>query len=141
MVNCYLIQVTTGKEEIYKKHAYRFAEIQQLPCKLILPRRELTIKRQGKFSKVVKPIFPSYIFWETEKPDPEVRRMLRHVPGFIRLVKDEFGKLIPLSEGDRTIVASITSDGEVAKRSLVFSTKTIAYVFSKDLLRAMKAAS
>jgi transcriptional antiterminator NusG len=123
MVDCFLIQVITGKEEIFIKHADRSAAVSGHPCKLILPRRELTIRKQGKHKRSVKPVFPGYVFWETEEVDPDARQMLRHTPGFIRFIKDEHGKLVPLTQDDRRIISSITSDGEIARRSLVYFDK------------------
>ncbi|MGM0432691.1 MAG: antiterminator LoaP [Spirochaetota bacterium] len=120
MVNCYLIQVMTGKEQYFIKHAKRSAEIQQLLCKLIVPRREMTIRRRGKHFKQIKPIFPGYVFWETDDPVPEVRQMLRRQPGFVRLIKDRQGSMLPLTNEDRMIISNLTSDGEIARRSLVF---------------------
>lgn len=123
MVNCYLIQVITGKEELYIKHAMKLASVHEFPCKLILPRRELTIRKQGKHSTSIKPVFPGYVFWETDHAHPDIRQMLRRTPGFIRLIKDEQGVLLPLTEDDRRIISSITSDGEIARKSLVYFDK------------------
>ncbi len=116
MTNCYVLQVLTGKEERYLAHVKRTKD---LHCKLILPRRELTIKRRGKFMKLVKPIFPGYIFWETDDPDLTTRELLRKQPFFMWYLKEKDGVLIPLKDEDRTIISSLTVDGEIARKSQV----------------------
>ncbi len=116
MINCYVLQVLTSKEELYLEHVKHFPD---LTCKLILPRRELTIKKQGKLKKVIKPVFPSYIFWETDDPDPRTREMLRKLPGFGRFLKNEKGDLIALRDNERMIITSLTGDGEIARKSQI----------------------
>lgn len=68
MEACYIIQVVTGKETLFVQHAERLLSSalgsEARRHRFIIPRRELTIRRQGKFRKVTSPVFPSYIFWE-----------------------------------------------------------------------------
>jgi len=77
METCYLIQVITGKETVFVKQAERLIrdaafKFDDGPIdsdaadrhRFIIPRRELTIRRQGKYHKTVRPIFPGYVFWE-----------------------------------------------------------------------------
>lgn len=118
MIHCYVLQVNTGKEELFIEHVKNLHR-GKMPCKLILPRRELTIRKKGKFHKTVKPVFPSYIFWETGDPAPKTRAMLRRIPGFNRFMKDNKGNLIPLTEDDRMIISSLTVDGEIARKSVI----------------------
>ena len=83
---------------------------------------------------MIKPVFPSYIFWETEDPDPNTREMLRKLPGFGRFIKNETGELIALRDGDRMIISSLTVDGEVARKSqVVFDTNKRVKVLNGPL--------
>lgn len=116
MIDCYVIQVMTGKEELFVRHLHRFKDLQS---DMLVPKRELTIRKQGKHSKVTKPIFPGYVFWETDDPDPDTRWLLRSTPHFARFMKDRDGKMLPLQDQDRHLVSQLTVDGEVAGKSLI----------------------
>lgn len=120
MIQCYVIQVMTGEEETYIKHAVRNVSRIGKSCKLLLPRREMTIRRKAKLSKQIKPIFPGYVFWETEVVDTEVRTLLRRSPNYIRFMKEQEGSLIPLKEDDRQMLSSIMSDGQIARKSYIY---------------------
>ncbi len=120
MIDCYVLQVATGKEDLYLRHLRRDTEHD---FKIILPKRELTLRRKGKHFKSIKPVFPGYLFWETNDPDPDSRWLLRKIPGFIRFMKDENSTLLPLRESDREIISTLTVDGEIAGPSTIIFDK------------------
>lgn len=120
-LQCYVIQVLTGKEQTYQTHIRNLASSLQLdPFKLLLPQREITERRMGKEHRVTRPLFPGYVFWECESVEAFERDFLRKTPGFIRFLKDpKTGNLIPLSKTDRDILGIFTSQGDIIRRSLV----------------------
>ena len=120
-LQCYVIQVITGKELTYLAHVRNLTRTLQIsPIKLLLPQREITERRLGKEHRVIKPLFPGYIFWECEDIETAERDLLRKTPGFVRYLKDPHsGKLIPLSSTDREILGKFTSQGDIIRRSLV----------------------
>jgi len=114
----YLIQVASGKEETYIKHVKNLAGSQP-GFQLVVPKRQLTIRKLGKEQQVIKPIFPGYIFLVSDCIEPESRTLLRSIPGFMRYMKNDKGELIPLSDNDRQLVIQLTSTGETTNRSVV----------------------
>ncbi|MBL7006112.1 MAG: hypothetical protein ISR78_03400 [Spirochaetia bacterium] len=114
----YLIQVLTGKEEIYVRHIKKLAG-NSPGFQLVVPKRQLTIRRRGKEKQVIKPIFPGYIFLVSDSIQPDDRALLRSIPGFMRYMRNENGELIPLSTADRQLLIQLTSSGEITKRSIV----------------------
>jgi transcription termination/antitermination protein NusG len=114
----YLIQVATGKEETYICHVKNLTGSKP-GFQLIVPKRQLTIRKLGREKQVVKPIFPGYIFLISDCIEPEARALLRSIPGFMRYMRDENGDLIPLSNNDRQLLIQLTSTGETTKKSIV----------------------
>ncbi len=114
----YLIQVATGKEETYISHIKNLAGSSP-GFKLVVPKRQLTIRKMGKEQQVIKPIFPGYIFLVSDCIKPDDRALLRSIPGFMRYMRNENGDLIPLSNNDRQLLIQLTSSGETTKRSVV----------------------
>ncbi len=118
----YLIQVATGKEEIYIRHVTNLTGSSP-GFLLVVPKRQLTIRKLGKNQQVIKPIFPGYIFLVGDCIEPEARKLLRSIPGFMRYMKNDNGDLIPLSNSDRQLLIQLTSTGETTKRSTVIFDK------------------
>ena len=114
----YLIQVATGKEETYISHVKNLAGSKP-GFQLIVPKRQLTIRKLGKEQQVMKPIFPGYIFLGCDCVEPETRTLLRSIPGFMRYMRNDKGELVPLSNNDRQLLIQLTSTGETTKRSVV----------------------
>ncbi|NQT57573.1 MAG: hypothetical protein HQ557_01180 [Bacteroidetes bacterium] len=114
----YLIQVATGKEELYISHVKNLAGSKP-GFQLVVPKRQLTIRKLGKEQQVIKPIFPGYIFLVSDCIGPETRTLLRSIPGFMRYMRNDKGELVPLSNNDRQLLVQLTSTGETTKRSVV----------------------
>ncbi len=114
----YLIQVATGKEETYIIHVKNLAGSKP-GFQLVVPKRQLTIRKKGKEQQVIKPIFPGYIFLVSDCIEPEDRTLLRSIPGFMRYMRNDKGELIPLSNNDRELLIQLTATGETTKRSVV----------------------
>jgi transcription termination/antitermination protein NusG len=114
----YVIQVLTGKEDLYRKHVINLTK-GDIDYQLVIPKRTMTLRRRGRLIPTIKPIFPSYVFLVCDALHPDSRMMLRRTPGFIRFIKDKDGKLVPLSDNDRELLLRLTSSGENTRRSLV----------------------
>jgi transcription termination/antitermination protein NusG len=123
--NIYVIQVLTGKEELYRKHVFNFRkhmenyEEGESEYEMIIPKRTLTLRRRGKWIPTTKPIFPSYVFLVCESLHPDSRMMLRRMPGYIRFMKEKDGRLTPLTDNDRELLLRLTASGENTRRSVV----------------------
>lgn len=117
----YVIQVKTGGEEKYVKHAARLPGPEGM--RLIWPRRNLRIRRRGSWQDSLAPIFPGYLFLEVESISPDLYWRLKRVPGFYRFLKDNH-HIEPLASRDREILCHFLSYGEIVDKSVV--------IFDKD---------
>ncbi|MCK5155761.1 MAG: hypothetical protein KAQ69_04950 [Spirochaetales bacterium] len=130
----YLIQVVTGKEKTYISHVNNLAGSKP-SFQLVVPKRQLTIRRMGKESQVIKPVFPGYIFLVCDCIEPETRKFLRKMPGFIRYMKNDTGELVPLSAEDRQLLIRLTATGETTKRSVISFDKNNKVIPISGLLK------
>lgn len=114
----FLVQTITGKEDLFRRHIENFTK-GEVPFQMLIPKRELTERKRGVAKKVTKTIFPSYVFIAAEDLTPDDRLLIRRTPGYIRLMKDRDGKLIPLRYHDRQLLVRLISSGETTPRSIV----------------------
>jgi len=112
----YVIQVQTGTEDKYLHLAANIIEANQV--RLLWPRRKLRIKRRGIWKDYLAPIFPGYLFIESEKISPELYWQIKRVPGFLRFLKDNHN-IEPLAMRDQELLTHFLSFGEVVERSRV----------------------
>ncbi|MBT3274496.1 MAG: antiterminator LoaP [Spirochaetales bacterium] len=116
----YVIQVKTGGEEKFLKLARQVIDNPELqnPIDLVWPRRRLKIRRKGKTADALAPIFPGYVFLESESIEPIVFWGLRRTPGFFRFLKSNHS-IEPLSGKDREMLLHFLSFGEIVEKSTV----------------------
>ncbi len=119
MSDLYIMQVITGKEELYISHSRKMLYDRADQVRLILPRRRMQIRRKGKTITEEKPVFPGYLFFQCENIDDVFLLMLRRIPGYLRFLSIENGVLRPLCEHDRQLVSHLISKGEIAGSSKV----------------------
>jgi transcriptional antiterminator NusG len=115
-MNYYVIQVKTRGEKEYLGRAEK--RFQNNDVRLLWPRRNLRIRRRGKWQDTVAPIFPSYLFVEAEEVTPAMYEIFRKIPGFYHFLPNN-RNITPLSEGDRTILMHFLSFGEIVDKSVV----------------------
>ncbi|MQY76888.1 MAG: antiterminator LoaP [Spirochaeta sp.] len=113
----YVIQVQTRMEDKYLQLAANIVEEKQV--RLLWPRRKLRIRRRGVWKDSLAPIFPGYLFIESELISPELYWQIRRVPGFVRFLKDNHN-IEPLAKRDQELLTHFLSFGEVVERSRVF---------------------
>ncbi len=121
-MNYYVIQVETRGEEKYLRLAEKILLSNNYPPKefgrLIWPRRKLSIRKRGIKKNLLAPIFPGYVFWESEEVIPEVYWILRKVSGFYKFLKTN-QDIEPLPGGEKKLLLHFMSFGEVADKSIV----------------------
>ena len=73
--------------------------------KLYFPRREIIERKQGKTTKQVRPVFPGYLFIETDDSEQiqELQWVFRKIPGFFRFLRSNTDITV-LSVADLEIV-------------------------------------
>lgn len=97
----YVIQVLTTGEDDFVRHV----GILRPDIKFIIPKRTLYIQKLGKKKAKNSPVFPGYVFLETEvlEPGGNDYRAIRTTPGFFRFLKDNAAPT-PLTEADKHLV-------------------------------------
>ena len=110
----YVIQVRAGREQDY---LHRARDVLSGPT-IRWPRRNLRIRRAGVWRDCVAPIFPGYLFLQAEGVGPDLYRLMKDLPGFVRFLKDN-RHIEPLGPRDREIVLHFLSYGEIVDRSKV----------------------
>ena len=120
-MNYYVIQVRTGGDEKYLKSAkMTLARIDsETPPQIIWPRRRLKIRRQGKTKDVLAPIFPGYVFLETESLETDIYWALRRSIGFYKFLKSN-RDVEALTGQDRQLLLHFLRLGEVVEKSKVY---------------------
>ena len=113
----YVIQVQTRTEDKYLQLAANIIEENQV--RILWPRRNLRIRRRGVWKDYLAPIFPGYLFIESEKINPELYWRIKRVPGFLHFLKDNHN-IEPLTARDQELLTHFLSFGEVVDRSKVF---------------------
>jgi transcriptional antiterminator NusG len=115
IMDYYVLQVYTGEEDRYMRLAEE--EIAGR-ARLLWPRRRLYIRKRGVRKKVLAPLFPGYLFLETEELTRSLIYSLRRVPGFVRLLESTADPR-PLSGNDLELVRHFLGFGEVVQESKV----------------------
>ncbi len=119
----YAIQVKTRGEGKFLKIARYLLETHDLlppkEGKLIWPRRRLTIRRRGKQQEKPAPIFPGYVFMETDRFDPDVYWVLKRIDGFFQFLKNN-RRIEPLAGKDRETLLHFLAYGEIVSKSQVY---------------------
>lgn len=122
-MNYYAMQVVTTQEGKFLRRAAYYMETNGLAGgeagRLIVPRRALTIRKRGVVKNTESPIFPGYVFLETESMAPRMYWLLKRIEGFCRFLKDNHN-IEPLTGTDAELFLHFLSFGEVVERSKVF---------------------
>ena len=111
----FVIQVKTRGEQKYLSLTESITEGSDL--QILWPRRSLRIRRKGQWRNVLSPIFPGYIFLQTESMDPHLYWELKRVPGFYRFLKSNHD-IQPLPEADARILTRLLRFGEIVHKSV-----------------------
>ncbi len=115
-MNYYVVQVKTRGEEKYLSLAGR--STREWAVRLLWPRRNLTIRKQGRNIRSLAPIFPGYLFIEADSLDPELYWSLKRIPGFFRFLRSN-DDIIPIEGDDKRLLLHFLSYGEIIDKSKV----------------------
>ncbi len=106
----YVLQVQTGKEL-------------DVRCRLLregisadVPRERIIIRKGGLWSKMIKNLFPGYVFVDIDF-SAEMFHRINPVPGVIRFL----GNPTPLPEHEAEMIRWLSNGGEVIEPSTVIS--------------------
>ena len=116
----FVVSVQPQKEEAFQKIARNRLANRTEPDEVRFhwPRRKLTIRRQGKRIETLSPIFPGYIFLETDEIDENLFYTIKRLPGFYRFLESN-DRIRALSGNDLELVAHFVKFGDVIGKSKV----------------------
>jgi transcriptional antiterminator NusG len=110
----YVIQVQGGIEHKFLGVARRMQP--ELALRLLWPRRQLKVRRNGKWFSTLAPIFPGYMFVQLEKVETDTYWNLKRLPGFLRFLESNTN-IVPLNLSDTALLQHFLSFGEVVGSS------------------------
>jgi transcription termination/antitermination protein NusG len=111
----------TGEEGRYIRRAEEkllLKGIRSESCRFWWPRRKLTIRRRGKRVATQAPLFPGYIFLQTESVTPDIYRELKRCEGFVRFLPGN-DTIEPLGSEALDLIRHFLSFGEIVEQSRV----------------------
>ena len=101
----YVIWTSTGSERKAKE------AVEGLVNRCFVPRKSINIKREGEWKIAEKPLFPGYLFVDTEDAE-ELSQKLRKIEGFNQILTTD-KKFFPLYENDAIFVEKLYNGGGV----------------------------
>lgn len=104
----YVLQVQTGKELDVS------AALSRAGIQADVPRERLLIRKGGLWSKMIKLLFPGYVFVTVEY-NAEIHHTIKSVSGVIRFL----GAPTPLSEYEADMIRWLSNGGEIIEQSLI----------------------
>jgi transcriptional antiterminator NusG len=100
------------------QESFEQAGIYEEEAELLFPRRKLIIRKKGKRQESLAPIFPGYLFLQSDSVPPRLHWAIRRIPGFIRFLETN-QNVRPLVGRDRELLLHFLQFGEVVERSQV----------------------
>lgn len=104
----YVLQVQTGKELAVRVQLLREGIAADVP------RERIIIRKGGLWTKMIKLLFPGYVFADIDF-DAEMFHRINPVPGVIRFL----GNPTPLPEREAEMIAWLSNGGEIIEPSEV----------------------
>lgn len=112
----YVVQVRAGNETAFKQNAGKQKIADKNEYSVIFPQRILKIRKAGIVSEKRMPVFPGYVFIETEKFDKIIFQKVKKVKGFFRFLPNNMEPQA-LKGRDLDILYHFMDFGGVAKIS------------------------
>ncbi len=104
----YVLQVMTGKELTVR------SLLEQQDITAFVPRERILIRKGGLWSKMIKLLFPGYVFVDIDY-DAEMFHKINPVSGVIRFL----GLPTPLPEREADMIIWFSNGGEIIEPSLL----------------------
>lgn len=114
----FAVQVRTLKEDAYIQRLNDYLSFRADKQDFMFPKRRLSIRRMGKTTDEIRPIFPGYIFVAAETIDPELFAVMRSTRDFTRFLKNN-KEITPITGHDLSVLQHFLSFGAVADMSVV----------------------
>ena len=115
----YVLQVLVGCEQQFARLAGQRLRTNGIDDAAIhWPRRALQIRRSGRTTETVTPIFPGYLFLEVRARLSAVLDAVLRIPGLMRVLP-ETSRATPLDSYDLELIRHLLGFGAVIERSRV----------------------
>lgn len=108
----YVLQVQTGKELAVRGQLLREG------ISADVPRERILIRKGGLWSKMIKNLFPGYVFVDIDLT-PEMFHKINPIFGVIRFLGSAVGNPTPLPEHEAEMIRWLSNGGEVIEPSAV----------------------
>lgn len=129
-MNWYSLFVYTGKEEYVEEWLRLYFD--ESIMRLLIPKRRLTERKEGKVHHILKKMFPGYILIQTEMSD-EIYYTIKRIPDLIQVLNSgETYTKIPDEEMECTL--RLLGDRDVMDYSKVYLVNSRVIVKSGPLL-------
>ncbi|MGI5173988.1 antiterminator LoaP [Treponema sp. OMZ 840] len=114
----FAVQVRTLKEDSYIAQLNEYLRFRHDKQEFMFPKRKLSVRRMGKTSDEIRPVFPGYIFVAADEIDPELFNIMRGTKNFTRFLKNN-KEITPITGRDLTVLQHFLHFGGLADTSLV----------------------
>ena len=108
----YVLQVQTGKELAVRGQLLREGISAEVP------RERIIVRKGGLWSKMIKNLFPGYVFVDIDLT-PEMFHRINPIFGVIRFLGSTVGNPTPLPEHEAKMIRWLSNGGEVIEPSEV----------------------
>ncbi|MBM7581709.1 transcriptional antiterminator NusG [Caldicoprobacter guelmensis] len=112
----YAIFVETGQEENFEKLINVLYPDENI--NILIPKRKLIERRQGKVYEITKKLFPGYVLVRTVMTT-DVYYKLSKLPRVYGVLKDET-EPVPIRDEEMAVILALTSEGETIGFSEVY---------------------
>ena len=112
----YALFVETGQEERLKQLINTVYPDEDI--KILIPKRKLKERRQGKTHEVVKKLFPGYVLIKTVMAINMYYRLSK-LPMVYSILKDEC-EPVPIRDEEMAVILALTSEGDTIGFSEVY---------------------
>lgn len=114
----FAVQIQTTKEDSYIELVNKKLDFRTDKQNFIFLKRCLPIRKKGKVTNELKPLFPGYVFVKSDEIDSELYNIMRTTQHFVRFLPDN-KQIRNIEHRDLTILEHFLQLGGVAKISSV----------------------
>lgn len=136
-MNYFTIQVKTLKEEEYIQRAEKILEKRSEKLEFFFPKKEMTVKKQGKLIKQKQALFSSYIFIVTEEIDRQLYTILKTIPNFCRFLPNN-QNIQKLEGKDLSLITHFLQFGKTIEASKVRFDENDRIVVSEGPMKGLE---
>jgi transcriptional antiterminator NusG len=112
----YALFVKTGEEELMR--TYMDTLLPDENRKILIPKRKLIERRQGKLYECIRTLLPGYVLIKTDM-DIRFYYQIKQLPGLLRILSDDRSP-VPIEEHEIAVILALTRQGDVIGLSEVY---------------------